>query len=102
MLEGLIPEVFIHGDFTCDNLGLSSTKELVVFDFQHGCLGPKGWDKAYIASTLHYNKCIFELNEQEKQIAETIAAIRYGRAIRKNDDIQRRKEIFVSWINRLK
>ena len=102
LLDGLIPEVFIHGDFTCDNLGLSSTKGLVVFDFQHGCLGPKGWDKAYIASTMHYNKCIFELNEQEKQIAETISAIRYGRAIRKNDDIQRRKALFVSWINHLK
>lgn len=100
ILDELVPEVFIHGDFTSDNLGYSMEGKLVVFDFQHGCLGPKGWDKYYFSATMLYDKCFFDFNDNEKSITELISAIRYGRSRRKNEDVEHRKEIFMSWINR--
>lgn len=99
-LESLEPKVFIHGDFTFDNIALIKD-DVIIYDFQHGCLGPIGWDKSYIASTMLYSKCKFELSNKELLMAETIAAIRFGRAIRKNIDINNRKELFESWTRKI-
>lgn len=98
-LETLQPKVFIHGDFTFDNIGITNN-DLILFDFQHGCLGPVGWDKAYLAATMIFTKCKLKLNPEEEKMAEIIAAIRYGRAIRKKNDINNRKIIFNSWKKR--
>lgn len=98
-LESLEPKIFIHGDLTFDNIALINGK-VIIYDFQHGCLGPIGWDKSYLASTMLYSKCNLDLSRDELFMAETISAIRYGRAIRKNIDINSRKELFESWIKR--
>lgn len=100
ILESLRPKVFIHGDLTFDNIALANNN-IIIYDFQHGCLGPIGWDKSYLASTILYSKCKLELNREELMMAETIAAIRYGRAIRKNFDKKNRKTLFESWKKRI-
>lgn len=97
-INKLIPECFIHGDFTIQNLGLENGG-LIVYDFQHGALGPKGWDKAYFASTIH-PKFISHMHliAEECMMAEVIAAIRLGRSIRKkSNDISERNELFQLW-----
>ena len=99
-LESLEPKVFIHGDFTFDNIALINDN-VIIYDFQHGCLGPIGWDKSYLASTMLYSKCKLELSIEELYMAETIAAIRYGRAIRNNCEINSRKELFESWTKKI-
>lgn len=98
-LESLKANVFIHGDLTFDNLAISNGN-LIIYDFQHGSLGPTGWDKAYLASSILYSECKLDLNEAELKMAETIAAIRYGRALRKCFEINNRKLLFESWVKR--
>ena len=99
-LQTLSPEVFIHGDFITHNIGLWNGK-IVVYDFQHGSLGPKGFDKAYLASCFLSIQCGFlYLNNLERFIAESMAAVRLGRAYRNNynaDEIYQRKCILESW-----
>lgn len=102
-LKELTPTIFIHGDFTCDNLGVSS-QNIIVYDFQHGSLGPIGWDKAYLASTLAPKfSGILGLNEIEKRMALTISAIRYGRGIRKfSVDMEKRQTLYSLWKESIK
>lgn len=97
-LKKLTPTTFIHGDFTCDNLGVDS-QNIIVYDFQHGSLGPAGWDKAYLASTLTpKNSGILELDEIEMKMALVISAIRYGRGIRKSSsDMEKRQILYSLW-----
>lgn len=102
VLNGLKPEVFIHGDFTFNNMGITKEGNIIIYDFQHGCLGPSCWDKVYLASTMKREECFLDINDYESSIAEIISAIRYGRAIRKNEDVLNRKEIYYSWINQIK
>ena len=97
-LRKLKPAIFVHGDFTCDNIGVVS-QNLIVYDFQHGSLGPKGWDKAYLASTFLPNKCGFLcLDSTELMMAYAISAIRYGRGLRKMSmDLAERKKQYELW-----
>ena len=100
-LSQLVPSVFIHGDLTCQNLGLTKEEELVVYDFQHGSLGPVGWDKSYLASTFPADKFFLPMSFEERLMAEAISAIRWGRSIRKRAvDINKREKLFQSWIKR--
>ena len=84
---------------SCQNIGRSK-EGVCIYDFQHGSLGPTGWDKAYLASSILYSECKLDLNEAELKMAETIAAIRYGRALRKCFEINNRKLLFESWVKR--
>lgn len=97
-LKELMPTTFIHGDFTCDNLGVKS-QNIIVYDFQHGSLGPAGWDKAYLASTLpQKNSGILDLDEIEMKMTLAISAIRYGRGIRKSSvDMEKRQTLYSFW-----
>lgn len=98
LLHSLVPSGFIHGDFSVFNMGLIDEK-LIIFDFQHGAYGPSGWDKAYFASTMK-KKLLWSipLTPLETQMAELIAAVRLGRAIKKGlDEIPLRYNIFKSW-----
>ena len=97
-IHSLKPSVFIHGDCSIYNMGLLDN-HLVIFDFQHGSLGPEGWDKAYFMAT-NYKNAISNhcLSDREQRMAELIAAIRLGRAIKKNlKEIPIRREIYESW-----
>lgn len=97
-LNKLRPVTFIHGDFTCDNLGVNSQR-IIVYDFQHGSLGPAGWDKAYLASTMApKDSSILKLDETELKMAFVISAIRYGRGIRKSSaDLVERQTLYSLW-----
>ena len=97
-LKDLTPAVFIHGDFTCQNMGITTTDDVVLFDFQHGSFGPRGWDKSYLASTFCPNQFFLPLSQEERMMAETISAIRYGRGIKKDtDDLSKREELYQLW-----
>lgn len=97
-LKELTPSVFIHGDFSCGNLGINSSG-VILYDFQHGSFGPKGWDRAYLASTFMPKDTLFlGLNEKEIKMAEIISAIKVGRAIKKQmANLNVRQDIFNSW-----
>ena len=97
-IHSLIPSVFIHGDCSIYNMGLLDN-HLVIFDFQHGSLGPEGWDKAYFMATNYKNSISNHyLSDREQRMAELIAAIRLGRAIKKNlKEIPIRRDIYESW-----
>ena len=97
-LENLNLTVFIHGDFTVENMGINNN-EIVIYDFQHGSWGPKGWDKAYLAATNIRDKMGWlELNSTEMRMAEVIAAVRWGRAVKKNlCSIKEREYVYQSW-----
>ena len=98
-LSKLIPTVFIHGDLTCQNLGLTKREKLVVFDFQHGSLGPACWDKAFFAATFPSDKFFLPMSREERYMAEVISAIRLGRSIRKRaTDLAIRENLFQSWV----
>lgn len=98
LIMNLEPTVFIHGDFSLQNIGLVN-EALCVYDFQHGCLGPKNWDLHYLAATLSPSLCTqLRLSDREKRIICAIAAIKLGRAIRKNShDIRIKQTIYRQW-----
>lgn len=99
-LESLEPLNFIHGDFSLGNINYHGD-QLVLFDFQHSCLGPVGWDRAYLAATLFRKESSFlRLTLQEERMAEIISAIRWGRNYMKNRDVTLRKSIWQSWHNK--
>ena len=97
-IHSLKPSVFIHGDCSIYNMGLLDN-HLVIFDFQHGSLGPEGWDKAYFMATINRNAISnYCLKKKKKRMAEIISAIRLGRAIKKNlKETPIRREIYESW-----
>lgn len=97
-MYNLKPEVFIHGDCSVYNMGLFNDK-ILIFDFQHGSIGPRGWDKAYFASTMMMQESIpIGLNEIEKRMAILISAVKLGRAIKKGlTEMPLRKSIYQSW-----
>lgn len=97
-LENLDLKEFIHGDFTFENMGISNN-EIVIYDFQHGSWGPKGWDKAYLAATNIRDRMDWlGLNSTEIHMAEIIAAVRWGRAVKKNLCTTKEREyVYQSW-----
>lgn len=100
ILNSLTKEVFIHGDFSKDNIGICNNS-IVIYDFQHGCLGPMGWDLAYLAGSLHPSQCThFGLSDFHKQLALCVATIKHGRAIRKKSYIiYETQNIMAAWQN---
>lgn len=97
-VKSLKPEVFIHGDCFTGNVG-TANGEIILFDFQHACLGPDGWDKAYYSSCYNqYETECLSLSQKEKAMAECIAAIKLGRSVKKkSEDYDRRLKILNSW-----
>lgn len=98
LIKSLKPSVFIHGDFSFKNMGTVGNSVLV-YDFQHGCIGPECWDRLHFASTLDPSLCAnICQSEYERQIVCAIAAIRLGRALRKNKkDIQIKRLSYLQW-----
>ena len=95
-----ISEKFMHGDFSLENIGrdLSSGK-LILFDFQSSGNGPVGWDWAYMLAS-----CPWQVAEPLLDDASTlpfvkiISALKYARGIRKNFELELRRENYEHWI----
>lgn len=100
ILASLSSEVFIHGDFSKDNIGIGENG-LTIFDFQHGCIGPKDWDFSYLAGSLYPSQCEnFRLTDSQKLMALCVATIKYGRAIRKQSpEICSTYKKMIAWQN---
>lgn len=98
LLNRLEPSVFIHGDLSLQNIGLARGN-LYLYDFQHGCLGPRNWDRYYLAATLAPKLTYFtNLSKQEARIVCAIAAIKLGRAIRKDSpDVKAKEILYQQW-----
>lgn len=102
-LKRLIPDTFIHGDFSLDNLGIYNDT-VYVYDFQHGSWGPSGWDRSYLAGTMGFKESTFlNLDSQEQKMAYAISAIRLGRGLKKQlPKLNERLEIFQTWKHNIK
>lgn len=98
LITSLSPEVFIHGDLSMQNMGIFK-ESLYIYDFQHGCLGPKNWDICYLAGSLNpYVSKNWGLTDKEKKVAYAVAGIKYGRALRKNANDKNLKQlIYHQW-----
>ena len=94
-IKGLQEEVFIHGDFTLDNVKKSGEK-IIILDFETAAIGPKLWDKTTFVYSLIENGCynlgieLFNYFKCDKQLLECIAAVRLAIAKRKNKNITQR------------
>ncbi len=89
-LNGLQEEVFIHGDFTLDNVKKIG-EQIVIIDFETASIGPKLWDKTtFVYSLIEHGYIklgmkLFEEFQCNKQMLECIAAVRLAIARRKEN-----------------
>lgn len=98
-------KVLCHGDFSLDNLALDENGEVFLFDYQHVFLGVKGWDLAYMVASLPWRVGAEFLNGYMYDTAlirkiRLSAAIKYGRGLRKQDDLKQRTENYRYWKGR--
>ena len=105
ILNALIPNVTIHGDFSADNLSLING-QLFVFDWQLMCKGPEDWDKSYyIASSTKKDfidkRILKHINKSLHPLILLCCAVRLGRAIRKGKEYEDRLELLKRWENAL-
>lgn len=99
-LKSLRPQVFIHGDFSLENIYYGQ-EQIIIVDYQHGCMGPEGWDKCYLFATVGPlvipQEQLQILSLKEICMIMCIAQIRVGRSIRKNEKIQERCYLLRQW-----
>ena len=96
-------EVMIHGDYSFENIGWDiKNKSVIIFDFQNSGYGVKGWDRAYLLSTIPNFSIAssFLIPDNlipDNDVIKIITALKYGRAIRKNYEVEERKKIYEYW-----
>lgn len=91
-------EILIHGDYSFENIGWDKDhNKLIVFDFQNSCGGICGWDKAYLMASIPNKKFYHLIPESDYELIKLIAAIKYGRGIRKGIEIEERRAIYEYW-----
>lgn len=96
--------VVMHGDFSISNMGLADG-ELWLFDFESSGCAPACWDLGHFIANLSPDngKKFYEMSPQNEGLLACIrlaAAVRFGRALKKQTEIEKRKAIFDYW-NRL-
>lgn len=91
-------EVMIHGDYSFENIGWDiKHKSVIIFDFQNSGYGVKDWDRAYLLSTIPSFSLASSFLIPDNAVMKIITALKYGRAIRKNYEVEERKEIYEYW-----
>lgn len=91
-------EVLIHGDYSFENIGWDvKHNTLIVFDFQNSGYGVRGWDKAYLLASLPNTQYKYMISEKYHELIKIVAALKYGRGIRKGIEIEERKKIYEYW-----
>lgn len=94
-----ISEKFMHGDFSLENIGRDlSTGKLILFDFQSSGNGPAGWDRAYMLASCPWQVAEPLLRDTRiLPFVKIISALKYARGIRKNYELELRKENYEHW-----
>ena len=91
-------EVMIHGDYSFENIGWDVKKNtMIVFDFQNSGYGVCGWDKSYLLSSIPNTEYANLLAGDSIELMKIITALKYGRGIRKNFEVEERKKIYEYW-----
>ena len=70
---------------------------MMIFDFQNSGYGVIGWDKAYFIASLPNQKYYHYLSSEYTELVKIITALKYGRGLRKNFEIEERKSIYEYW-----
>lgn len=91
-------EVFIHGDYSFENIGWDVRKNtVIIFDFQNSGYGVKDWDKSYLLSSVPDIELAFSISDININLMKIITALKYGRGVRKNFEVEERKKIYEYW-----
>lgn len=91
-------EVFIHGDYSFENIGWDIKKKtIIIFDFQNAGYGVKEWDKSYLLSSIPNVKLVSSIPDININLMKIITALKYGRGVRKNFEVKERKKIYEYW-----
>ena len=93
--------VIMHGDFSLFNMGLQDNDAVCLYDFASAGCAPFWWDWGYFIACLplNFGRGIYETfrNEDLLHCVKLASAVRFGRALRKNEDIDKRCGIFKYW-----
>ena len=91
-------EVLIHGDYSFENIGWDIKKNtIIIFDFQNAEYGVKDWDKSYLLSSIPNVKLVSSVPDININLMKIITALKYGRGVRKNFEVEERKKIYEYW-----
>ena len=91
-------EVLIHGDYSFENIGWDAKKNtVIIFDFQNSGYGVKDWDKSYLLSSIPNVKLVSSISDINIDLMKIITALKYGRGVRKNFEVEERKKIYEYW-----
>lgn len=93
--------VVMHGDFSISNMGLADG-ELCLFDFESSGCASAWWDLGHFIANLSPDngKIFYEMSPKNEDLLACIrlaAAVRFGRALKKQTEIENRKAIFDYW-----
>ena len=93
--------VVMHGDFSLFNMGLQGNCSVYLYDFASAGCAPFWWDWGYFIACLSqgWGRKIYEAfrNEDLLHCVKLASAVRFGRALRKNEDTEKRCSIFKYW-----
>lgn len=91
-------EVMVHGDYSFENIGWDvKNNKLIVFDFQNSGYGVHSWDKSYLLSSIPNTEYANLLSDSSIELMKIATALKYGRGIRKNFEVEERKKIYEYW-----
>lgn len=91
-------EILIHGDYSFENVGWDVKKNtVIVFDFQNSEYGVRDWDKSYLLSTIPDINLVSTIPDINIDLMKIITALKYGRGIRKNFEVEERARIYEYW-----
>ena len=103
MLEKFLEQeisVVMHGDFSLSNMALVGD-DICLYDFASAGCAPQWWDLGYFIASLSPNlgRKLYEplRSENLSDCIRLAAAVRFGRALRKNEDVPKRQCIFEYW-----
>ena len=102
--------VIMHGDFSIFNMGLSDNI-IYTYDFASSGCAPLWWDWGYFIASLSQNsgRKIYDSLRSENEYkykstnddllhcVQLASAVKFGRALRKHEDIEQRCNIFKYW-----
>jgi len=90
--------VMIHGDYSFENIGWDVDRDtLITYDFQNSGYGTPGWDKAYLLSSIPNTELASSFSEGCFELIKIFSALRYGRGLRKQLEVDERKRIYEFW-----
>lgn len=93
--------VVMHGDFSLANMSFSN-ETLYLYDFASAGCSPKWWDLGYMIASLppSFGKRIYDMTNHDENLLSCVqlaSAVKFGRGLRKCEEIAFRQNIFEYW-----